>query len=178
MRAVVAALCAAMTVAGLACGEDSESPSSAGPDGMSAASLPGNVIRDREIRDAVAGSPKRSLLQFFQAVQFQDVEAATELVTRGERRAVGPNRLKRAVGAIGSNLGRPRIVRLRRDGDRVVARVIILGFDPGETEPVSSSPTTFTLTRGGDRLWRLSDVSYLIAVSDNYVASRRKKQAR
>jgi hypothetical protein len=177
VRAGVAVLCVLATVAGLACGDDSKDSASTSATEAAAPAAPTNIISGQEIRAARAGSIDRALLRFFQAVQFQDFQAARELISLRQRRLLGRARLKNVIALVGPGLGKPQVLSVRREGREAVARVLVLGYAAGKAEPSTTSPTTFMLVRRGKE-WLVSDLSYLIHAAEDIAQAKAQEAGR
>jgi hypothetical protein len=163
-RAAVALSAMAIAVAGVGCGgddsSDAETRSKNRATVTTEAALP-NLVSQEDVASAPSDSPQRALLEWFQAVQFQDVEGAELLTEAGVIEETGPKRVKAAIGLVGPALGKPSIVNVRREGDRAAVRTLIEAFAPGRKAPVSTDPESFELTNTASS-WELSNLDYLL----------------
>jgi hypothetical protein len=176
MLAVV--LCLLITVPGISC---SDSDDSTKADGAAPApsrtapkdSPPATLITDADVEATPQGSPERTVFEFFQAVQFQDIEAIRPLATREARRELGGPGLAAAVTVVGPAIGKPQLFDTRRTGDRATVRLLVLGFAPGRDKPATSVPATFVLSlRKG--VWQLASLKYL-ETTGNTIAEERER---
>lgn len=174
LLAAVAFACAGLSVTAISCGDRQ---SSSAPIHTTPTGIPGlrNIVSDADIGRYGKGTPERTLLEWFQAVQYKDAIGAAQLVDARTLRRVGPIRFRSAVLTVGSALGKPAIVDLRPspDGKQVSVRLLVEGFSPGTTEPVSSIPTSFHMVNKGK--WRLADVNYLTEAGDALAAARQRE---
>ena len=104
----------------------------------------GNIVTAQDLQQAPAGSPQRGMLEWFQAVQFQDIEGARQFTAPGVLRHTDRRRFEWAVGTVGSGLGRPVIVNVRRSRKGSTVRVLIQAFQPGRAKPIASDPESFS----------------------------------
>lgn len=130
----------------------------------------GHVLEDRDIERYSSGSPQRALLLWFQAVQFDDQPAVRSLTTRRELKRVASKTVDFAVSLVGTSIGTPEIVSVRKTGTRAAVRTLVRKNQPSGHAPVQTAHT-FYLTRVGPG-WKVDDVSYLIHESDAVLARR------
>jgi hypothetical protein len=163
--ALIAALaCLVASLVVVSCASDDNEPSTQAAttsDSRPGATHP-NVVTDQEIERYPRDSPQRALLDWFQAVQFRDEAGVRQSTTEREVRRVSAETLDNAVRLIGPALGKPRIESTRERGSEAAIRLFIQSFVRGKPKPVGETPSTFYLTRLGNR-WRVKDVRYLIA---------------
>ncbi len=119
------------------------------------------VVTEEAIAQRPRNSPDRALLNWWQAVQFEDFEGVRLLSTRQALSRTSPRGLSRAVSTVASALGRPEIVRVRSQGDRAAVRVLIQSFGSKAGQTVSTDPATFELRRMRGK-WRVGDLGYLL----------------
>jgi hypothetical protein len=119
-----------------------------------------NLISTREIDSEPADSPQRALLEWFQAVQFEDVEGAQLLVAPRAFSRVNEKRFESAVRTVASALGKPTVIRVRKGKQTAAVRTLMQAFESGSSRPVSSDPESFPMATV-DGEWRLDDLDYL-----------------
>ena len=169
---LAAACCLVIIAAGLSCSDSDGAVNT--PAGTPAKNAPPkNIITDADVSATRRGSPERVLFEFFQAVQFQDIEAIRPLVTRSSRQALGPGRLAKALSVVGPAVGKPHVFEVRRTGDRATVRLLLQGFAAGRDNPVSSQPFTFSLIRSNG-VWRLNSLAYLVTTANDISGERRR----
>jgi hypothetical protein len=155
---VAAAMGASLLV--VSCGASKESTTPKATPTRTSGNKP-NVITESELNHSPQGSPSRALLEFVQAVQFQDLAGAQDAFTPAVVKRVGAKRLRAAAKAVGSQFGRPQIVSTQPAGTGSVRlRVLLISYDP-QGRPSLSVPITFTLRRL-DGVWKLADATYLL----------------
>ena len=87
-----------------------------------------NLVDERDVASTVAGSPERALLEWFQAVQFEDLEAVRSLTDPAALPRAGRRELAAAVAVVGPALGKPTIVTAKTNDDRASVRALIRGI--------------------------------------------------
>jgi hypothetical protein len=123
-----------------------------------------NTVTARHLAAFAAGSPKRALHEWFQAVQFEDVAAVRTWTSRRAVRRIGRPALGRAVATVGPALGRPNIGRVRSGEAVATVTVGIEAYVPGRTAPRSVHPVNFRLVREDDA-WHVASLTYLLAAA-------------
>jgi hypothetical protein len=156
-QTVLAAACVLGSVTVVACGSKPNPPAKAPP-----AAVNPNLLSDREVAAAKPGSPTQTLLRWWQAIQYHDVDLAADLTMPDA--IAGPRRadFERAADKVAGALGKPRVLAQRAIGaDRLVLRVMVDSFAAGKRAPVASAPFTFRFARRGGA-WRIADMRYLL----------------
>src|SRR4051812_23563251 len=174
--AALAVGCGILSVAAVSCGGDPTPVATPTPTAVPGGGQPASLVRDEDVARQKPGTPARSLLEFFQAVQYQDVATARGLVSKRELRRVTPSEFASAVTVVGSAVGRPAIKNVRTNGNSAIIRVFVQAFAPGKAEPVSSDPTSFQLVDQDG--WKLDDIGYLTRAADQLSAARQKEQGK
>ena len=145
---------------------DTPSPAPQGDGQDLQASLPPNVVKDDAIDRYRDGSPEQTMLEWWQAFQFRDVNLVTALTDPEVVKVIGRERLSLLIRRVGSGLQGIRILGRHREGRLASIRVALLSFTPkkGETTPPSTptglTPSTISL-RLRDGAWVFADSSYL-----------------
>jgi hypothetical protein len=123
-----------------------------------------SLVTNVDIERAPAGSPQRALLEWFQAVQFVDIEHARVYVAPSAMPEGLLPRFAAAVRAVGSALGRPRVLRVDNDGGTADVVTRVKAFVPRNTMPVSSDLESFPM-RAVEGRWLLRNLDYLFAAA-------------
>lgn len=134
-----------------------------GPKGaqtLDRSAIPANIITVADVAGTGAGSPDRTLLSAFQAVQFRDVEGLRELTAPGTLARIGAARLKADVDLVGSALGKPFVTSRRATGSRANLRVIVGAYDGSSAQPRFITTQTLSLRREQGR-WLLTDLAFV-----------------
>jgi hypothetical protein len=108
-----------------------------------------------------AGSPERALFEWWRAMQFDNVAAATPQYAR--RAGVTDARLDAQLSNAGRAFdARPRLVEVDRRGERATVSVLLelRTSNPNGRVDITRSARAFELVREGGR-WRLADNRYL-----------------
>jgi hypothetical protein len=174
---LAAIACAVASLVALSCGDDNDTEKGAASNTDLKAVVGGNLITDEDVASRQRGSPERALLSFFQAVQYRDSQTALSLIARAERADLSPKTIRGQVARIGSSLGRPRIVVVRRTGNKAMVRTVVLSFEPGNTKPSGGTPVTFALRKERNR-WVLEDLTYLVLEAREVVQAERRHRPR
>jgi hypothetical protein len=129
-----------------------------------------NSVTSRDLSRTVARSPERAILEWFQAVQFQDLLGVRRLTAQRALRSAGRTMLARAVATVGPALGKPNVDAIHSRGADASIRVAIEAYLPGRSEPRSVEPVRFRVVReAGD--WRLSSLDYLLTAASRMRAA-------
>lgn len=136
---------------------------------------PPNVVSTQQIDAYPAGSPARALLEFWQAIQFSDVESARKLVAPSARQFASP-RFTNMVQTIGDDIPGLKILNTRTDGANASVRVYLL-FYASDRSVAASSPQSFALRRGASG-YQLSDLSYFTHTEQTILAAKRRASRR
>jgi hypothetical protein len=171
-RAMLVLLCGVaftpMAHAGCNGGEEEQGgPRATSESGHSAASsgLPPNIVTDDRIRAAPKYSAERAVLQWWQAVQFRDIESARRLTDDDALAELRPGAFRRTVLEVGDGLPGLRVVGVTDNGQNASARVLLEFFDASKPESQSSLvPRTIRITQEGSE-WRVADLEYLLKVA-------------
>jgi hypothetical protein len=126
-----------------------------------------NIVGDSAIAAEKPGSPGRALLQWWRAIQFQDIRAVDELTDSSTAEQFGARRLTRLARKVGSGLGGVRILGADLRGDEATIRALVLTFEPGDRKADSTLPLSFILRRENGQ-WRYADRNYLEALAKGY----------
>jgi hypothetical protein len=162
--ALVAA--AAVVIALLVAGGGSEDQSSGAAKGGSQQALPPHVVRDSEIEAQESGSPQRALLEWWQSFQFGDARGVEALTSEATLNAIGTHQLTQLVKTRGQGLQGIEVLGATEDGNAASIRAGLLSFqpekkgDPTPTTPTASRPTTFAMTKQGDK-WLFRETAFL-----------------
>ena len=126
--------------------------------------FPPTIVLDGDISEHRKGTPKRALLEWWQAFQFHDVKTVKALTSRATLKAIGPHSLADLV----RHTGLPGIAVLdaTRDADTAIVQAGLLNFQPPKPgappprEPTGSQPASFKMAmgRGG---WLFDDTEFL-----------------
>jgi len=160
--------CMMMSVAVFACGSEDEPADTAATTGTTATGAtgtPANLISEGELARAREGTPERAFLEWWQAVQFRDVDSVLALSTDRALEGVRAE-VRAAIAEVASVLGKPRVVARRDVAGDMSLRVLVESFVAGRDGPVASSPYSFRVARNGGR-WRVDDVRYLLTTARN-----------
>lgn len=177
MAYMLALACAFLTLAG--CGDDDPRGDTAGTTATGRSLVaPTNLLTDEDVRALREGSPERALAEWFQAVQFRDVDTARSFVTKSAYRRVGERRFAASVKRVGTSLGRPEIVGSRRlgGGRGYNIRVLIKAYDGVARRPRFSTPASFVMV--DENGWRLDDLYYLTEANQSIADARRRRAGR
>ena len=162
-----------LVLLGGACGDDSGSQNDGTPRATSgrlelAKAFP-NVVTTRELSATRPGSPERAVLEWFQAIQFEDITGVRDWTDRSAlSRTEGPA-LARAIATVGPALGKPEVRSVSPAGGAATVRVRIEGYLPGRSAASTIEPVRFQLLRQ-DGVWRLSSLRYLITAARRLAA--------
>jgi hypothetical protein len=160
LAAASAMVAVGLSWAVLACGSDEESVAT-DPSISAAFQLTRNTVTNREVMATKPGSPQRAVLEWFQAVQFQDGVAARELMDPTALAGLRLYRLDRALRLIAPSIAKPKIVRTLSIGSRTTVRVLLISYASGKKDPVLALPHTLSVT-GGPGHWRVDDRGLLL----------------
>ena len=120
-----------------------------------------NRVTAVDIARTPTGSPGRSLLKWFRAVQLREVKAVRSLTAPPSVSHVSTSHLDRAVNRIGTGLAHPDLISTRVVGNQATVRVRLLTYLPNGRRPISDLPAIFALTRLNGA-WVVSNVSVLL----------------
>jgi hypothetical protein len=120
-----------------------------------------NVVVEADIRATRAGTPQRTLVEWFQAVQFDDVEGVRRLTAPTALRLLRPAKLAADVEAVAPAMAKPRLVSARIGRSRAAVRVLLLSYALGKAKPVLSIPATLALVKVRGR-WLMGDLALLV----------------
>jgi hypothetical protein len=167
---VVAALAVVMAALASGCGGSSHAgvARAATPVGTP----PPNIVSAHQISTFPPGSPARSLLETWQAVQFSDVEGARASVAPEALARISPRRFSETVQTIGDNIPGLRVIDTKQLGSQASVRVYLLFYAHGGS--ISATlPMTFAFRRtaGG---YKLSDLSYFTRTAREISARQRR----
>jgi hypothetical protein len=141
------------------CGSSARNPHST----TSAAShvvVPPNLVTNADIAATQAGSPRQATLQWFQAVQFQDVVTLRRLTSPGELNGLSDTTLASWLSDFGAAFPRPSITAVTTSGDVALVRMLLLSYRAPSRVPLGALPFTLRLRRSGDT-WLVADASLL-----------------
>jgi hypothetical protein len=133
--------------------------------------LPPNLVTNADLAATQAGSPSRTTLEWFQAVQFQDVGAVRRLSTSAAVKGLSDTTLTSWLSTFGPNFVRPQITAVITNGGAVSMRMLLLTYSARSGAPTSEQPFTLRLTRAGTS-WLVSDISLLKLYAKTYHVSR------
>lgn len=177
--ALVAAAVSVLLVAGCASGKQGPAKEETAKNGsiivdLPRSALPPSIVRDEAIREQKQGSPTRALLEWWQALQFGDVEVSVRLMTPAAVRALGRRRFERLVRQVGPGLPGINVVSWRVFDNVCSIRVELLSFAPSKgdrkpsVKPTSSSPSSFVMRQGSQRRkWLFNDAAFLRQLAKN-----------
>ena len=129
--------------------------------------FPPTIVRDGDILEQEEGSPERALLEWWQAYQFDDVEAVMALTSRATIDEIGDDKLAKLIQLPGPGLEGLGILDVSESGDTASVNAGLLTFQPEEpggevpTEPSNSTPETFAMVKEGGE-WRFAATEFLI----------------
>jgi hypothetical protein len=161
MTAVVAGLCLVATLLAAGFG----AAVYAGPAADS------RLLTSSEVNAAPAGSPGRTVLEWFHAIQTSDQATVYSSLAPTVQHRLGRHSVETAVSSVAAGFGKPAIVSTYVRGGAARVRLWVLGFRQGTSTPVVASPLTLTLTRIAGR-WRMADARYLMALARAVRAAR------
>jgi hypothetical protein len=167
---VVTAL--AVVVAALAGGCGGSSHASVASVATPVGGPPPNIVGARQISAFPPGSPARSLLEIWQAVQFSDVEGARASVAPEALARISPARFSETVQAIGDNLPGLRVIDTKQLGAHASVRVYLL-FYARDGSISATLPMAFAFHRTGGG-YKLSDLSYFTRRAREISARQRR----
>jgi len=160
-----------ITVAG--CGNDRESepvvegsPPAPGTS-TTGSPLPPNIVTEVQVQRAKPRSPDRSVLLWWQAIQFQDASSVLDYTTPRVLRTFGRGRLTRLTRAVGPALGGLEVVHTRVYGKRATSRAAILTYERGEPKRTATLPFSLQLALEQGR-WKVDDVRYLNTLARSF----------
>jgi hypothetical protein len=171
-RATRVLLCSLVLTSGAYAGclgdEGNKEPAGATSEpGEAAASkgIPPNIVTDDRIKTTPPDSPGRAVLEWWQAVQFRDIESAQRLTDEAALADLMPGVFRRTVLQVGDQLPGLRLVGVTEHGETASARVFLTFFDASKPEADPSLvPRTIRVTRDGSG-WRVADLEYLLTVA-------------
>lgn len=135
------------------------------------ASVPPNIVTDDYATKEAAGSARRALLDWWQAVQFRDVITARELTSDAVLRSVGPTAFRRTVLRVGDGLPGLKVVNGRRRGETTIVRAYLVFAGASGATP-TLAPRSFEM-RSAQGSWKLASIEYLVRASDDAVRAAR-----
>jgi hypothetical protein len=131
-----------------------------------------NTVTARDLAAFAVGSPERALLEWFQAVQFEDVGGVRDWTSRRAIRGAERPPLARTVATVGPALGKPKIKKARSGDAIATVKVSIEAYLPGRAAPRSVHPVSFRLVRE-DGTWRVASLKYLSTAATRIEAAGR-----
>lgn len=126
----------------------------------SAEALPPNLISNADIAASEPGSPSHVTLEWFQAVQFQDVVSLRRLTTAAAFRGVSDATLMSWLSVFGPGFVRPRITAVLPHGRTALVRMLLLSYRAPSRTPTTAQAFTLRLVRSGGS-WLVSDIALL-----------------
>lgn len=121
-----------------------------------------HLVSDEQVRAQPAGSPQRTLLAFWQAVQFQDVNEVRSLLAPALARQYRGARLARLLtDATAGFAALPEIRGVRRDGDDAIIR-LSLTYYRGDGDAGALIARSLDLRETPDG-WRIADLDFAVA---------------
>ena len=152
-----------LTVVLLGCGDDDNGDSSG--DSETEGFGP-QVVTQEDIDGQEEGSPSASLLEWWQAFQFQDAATVVSLTSENTLDDVGAKNLEDLVKTRGQGLQGIEVLGTSETGNSASVRAGLLTFQPEEEggeipdEPTASRPITFTMEADGQQ-WLFDTPTYL-----------------
>jgi hypothetical protein len=131
-----------------------------------------HLITQADVSSRPAGSPDRSVVEWFKAIQHRDQAGVYGLLTPAARRRVSARSVGVAARIVSGAVGKPDIVGVAVRGDRAAVRLLMLSYVPGGGAPASAYPFTVGLARLDGRWW-IADASYLMNSARDIKALRR-----
>lgn len=124
-------------------------------------SVPPNLVTATDIARTQAGSPSRVVLEWFQAVQFQDPTSLRRLSTPDALRGLTDATLSSWLATFGPGFARPKISAVLTTGATSLVRLLLLSYSPPSRTPLSpEQPFTLRLKRVAGK-WLVADVALL-----------------
>ena len=162
MRRISAALAVAcLTIVLSACGgaDDGKTGAEATPKPNPSIPLSAHLIGPEDLEKTKPDRPERALLEFWQAVQFENEDKAYRLLSKqatdGMTRAEFDEAVELAAPRFNS---RPQIIQPETSGSTAYVGVNLLFYDT-KGKVIAITPTTFSLVEE-DGQWRLADLEY------------------
>jgi hypothetical protein len=125
------------------------------------------LVTQRDIDATAAASPQRTVVEWFQAIQFRDGRGTFDMLGPAERHRLGYPVVASATDVVGVALGRPNITSTNVSGTRARVTLTVEGYLPQTLyvdrylPPDSTTRLTITLSRVGVG-WLIDDASYLL----------------
>jgi len=120
-----------------------------------------NLVDQADIASVKAGTPERTVLEWFQAVQFDDIGGVRQLTAPNALKKLSPDKLAADIAAVAPAMAKPSVVSRRLGPSLAAVRVLLLSYTRGHAKPVLAIPATLVLVRVHGR-WLMSDLSLLI----------------
>jgi hypothetical protein len=176
---LIATLFAALILAVVAigCGGDDDTTGGSG----TAEDFPPQIVTDDDIDAQEDGSPGESLLEWWQAFQFQDAAGVLALTSEDTIDELGEKELEQLVKTRGAGLQGVELLGASETGDTASVRAGLLTFQPpaeGEPppdEPTASRPISFAMLREGDQ-WLYDDPTFLQPMIDSMLQAEQDAQ--
>lgn len=158
-----AGICVVLALGAFACGsenDDGERTTARTPqDSTARAELTAYLIKAGDVAETRPGSPERTLVRWWQAMQYSNFDEAYELLAPTQQREYTRRAFQRAAGyaTVGGFYSKPEVVERRGQGSTSTLLVNLLVFEAGKIAGVA--PTVFRLERVDDR-WQLADLRF------------------
>jgi hypothetical protein len=120
------------------------------------------LITNADIATTRSGSLRRAVLEWFQAVQFQDVASLRRLTAPAALAGVSDATLASWLSVFGAGFPRPRITNVLINGTAASVRMLLLSYKPPSRTPSTAQPFTLMLDRVGGS-WLVNDIVLLRA---------------
>jgi len=167
-----------LTVVLLGCGSDDDGNSNGDSDSEG---FGPQVVTQEDIDGQEEGSPSSSLLEWWQAFQFQDAATVVSLTSENTLDDVGEKNLDELVKTRGQGLQGIELLGTSETGGSASIRAGLLTFQPEEEggeipdEPTASQPITFTMEKDGDD-WLFDTPTYLEPLIEGMKAAEREAE--
>jgi hypothetical protein len=166
----VAAICVLIALGAFACGSDSgdENGTTAGRTETASsapAELTAYLITARDLSRTRPGTPERSLLRWWQAMQYSSFDEAYDLLAPSLKRRYSLKQFEREarLATIGGFFSKPDLVERRGRGSNSTLLVNLLVYKKDKVTGVA--PTVFHMQMVDDR-WHLADLRYFERKAD------------
>jgi hypothetical protein len=139
----------------------------AGPDAEDVVkAFPPIIVTDGAIEEQGKGSPGAALLEWWQAYQFDDLNAVEALTSQATIDELGEDNLAALVQLSGPGLQGIEILDVSESGNTATVNAGLLSFQPEEPggpvpdEPSNTLPETFAMEKEGGE-WRFAQTDFL-----------------
>lgn len=166
---ILVALALALCVS--ACGDDAQPEPDVRPASQavipSESSLDSNIVTESQVKRQPATSPQRSLLRWWQAIQYQDTATVVDLTELRVLNVIGRERVGQIARAVGPALPGLQVIATTTQGAEARSRVAILTYKDGEVDRRSTLPYTFQLIRE-QGVWKVNGLRYLRVLTRSF----------